>query len=335
MISTAFRQVSKRTLGEVLWPFAGRLTSQLLIRRRRGLILTFHYLGDPILGGVGDDLFLSRSEFAATLDFVCASLCPLDPEIFLTHLENGTLPPGATLLTFDDCAEKTVTEALPELVSRNLKACFFANPGLVDAGRTVPCLELMDLCRAARAGSYELRLPESVNVQITNAASRAAAYRLLWPKILASPSRQHAAMFESIRQAFGVRGSSPDARLASWDRLQELHDAGMLVGNHTMFHSTVDADGLDQFTADVDDAYGALEARFGLSRRVFCYPYGRPIDATLATSARLRNLRTAYGFVTQGGIACADTTGLLNLRREEAAYSAGAVKLAPLLATLR
>ena len=41
------------------------------------------------------------------------------------------------------------------------------------------------------------------------------------------------------------------------------------------------------------------------------------------------------GFVTQGGIACADKTGLLNLRREEAAYSAGAVKLAPLLATLR
>jgi peptidoglycan/xylan/chitin deacetylase (PgdA/CDA1 family) len=142
-------------------------------------------------------------------------------------------------------------------------------------------------------------------------------------------------MFESIRQAFGVRGSSPDARLASWDRLDELHDAGMLVGNHTMFHSTVDADGIDQFTADVDHAYEALEARFGSSRRVFCYPYGRTVDATLATAARLRSLRTDYGFVTQGGIACSDKTGSLNLRREEAAYSVGAVKLAPLLAALR
>jgi peptidoglycan/xylan/chitin deacetylase (PgdA/CDA1 family) len=335
MISTGFRQASKRTLGEALWPFAGRLTSRLLIRRRRGLILTFHYLGEPILRGVAEDLFLSRSEFAATLDFVCASLCPLDPETFLTRLEKGTLPPGATLLTFDDCAAKTVTEALPELVSRNLKACFFANPGLVDAGRTVPGLELMDLCRAAPKGSYELRLPESASVRITDTASRAAAYRLLWPKVLACPSRQHVAMFESIRKAFGVLGSSPDARLASWDGLEELHDAGMLVGNHTMFHSTVDADGLDQFTADVDHAYGALEARFGSSQRVFCYPYGRTVDATPATTASLRTLRTAYGFVTQGGIACSGKTGLLHLRREEAAYSAGAVKLAPLLATLR
>jgi len=333
---TGLRRFSKRALGAALWPLAGRLTSRLLIRRRRGLILAFHYLGDPILRGVSEDLFLSRSEFAATLDFVCTSLRPLDPETFLTRLENGTLPPGATLLTFDDCAEKTVTEALPELVSRNLKACFFANPGLVDAGRTVPGLELMDLCRAAPEGRHELCLPESVNVEITDdPASRAAAYRLLWPKVLACPSRQHVAMFGSIRKAFGVRSTSPDVRLASWDGLEKLHAAGMLVGNHTMFHSTVDADGLDRFTADVDDAYGALETRFGSSSRVFCYPYGRTVDATPATAASLRTLRTTYGFVTQGGIACPDKTGLLNLRREEAAYSAGAVKLAPLLATIR
>jgi hypothetical protein len=46
-------------------------------------------------------------------------------------------------------------------------------------------------------------------------------------------------------------------------------------------------------------------------------------------------MRTAYGFVTQGGIASAFKTGPLNLRREQASYSASAVKLAPLLATLR
>ncbi len=109
----------------------------------------------------------------------------------------------------------------------------------------------------------------------------------------------------------------------------------MLVGNHTMFHSTVNADGIEQFTADVDAAYEALEARFGSSPRVFCYPYGRTVDATAATTSRLRRMRTAWGFVTQGGSACASRTGPLNLRREQASYSAGAVKLAPLLATLR
>ncbi len=161
MISQGLRRSSKRRLGEALWPLAGRLTSRLFIRRQRGLILAFHYLGRPIVEGVSEDLFLTHDEFTATLDFVRTNLCPLDPDTFLTLLRNGALPPRATLLTFDDCAEKTVIEALPELLSRNLKACFFANPGLVDAGRTVPALELMDLCRAAPAGAYQLLSPRN------------------------------------------------------------------------------------------------------------------------------------------------------------------------------
>ena len=297
----------------------------------------FHYMGAPILKGISEDLFLSRPEFAAILDFVHRSLCPLDPETFLTLLEERRLPPGATLLTFDDCAARMIDEALPQLASRNMKACFFVNPGLMDAGRTVPALELMDLCRSVPAGQYELYLPELTAIGISNSASRAAAYQRLWPKILRSPSRQLPALFDSMRTVFGVgQGISPDARLASWDSLQRLHDEGMVIGNHTMFHSTVEADGIEQFTADIENAYQDLEAHFGPSRRrTFCYPYGRAIDATPATTASLQNLHTMSGFVTQGGVACAEKTGPLNLHGEEAAYSVGAVKLAPLLATLR
>jgi peptidoglycan/xylan/chitin deacetylase (PgdA/CDA1 family) len=331
----SLRQISKRTLGEALWPLAGKPVSRFFFRRERGLILMFHYLGAPIVKGVSEDLFLTVPEFTATLDFVRRSLCPLDPETFLTLLEQRNLPPGATLLTFDDCAASAVDKGLPELTSRGLKACFFANPGLVDAGRTVPSLELMDLCRSVPPGQYELHLPELTTIDISDSGSRAAAYYRLWPKILRSPSRRHAALFDTIRREFDVEGAAPDARLTDWDGVQRLHDAGMLVGNHTMFHSTVNADGIELFTADIDTAYRDLEKRFGPSRRTFCYPYGRTLDATPATTESLRNLRTAYGFVTQGGAARAGETDLLNLRREEASYSAGAVKLAPLLATIR
>jgi peptidoglycan/xylan/chitin deacetylase (PgdA/CDA1 family) len=335
MASYSLRKTSKATLGKMLWPFLGSAASRLLFRGNRGLILMFHYIGDPVLAGVGEDLFLKRAEFAKILDFVRAKLRPLDPHAFLTGMRNGTLPPGATLLTFDDCAERAVVEGLPELVSRDLKACFFANPGLIDTGRTVPALELMDLCRRVQPGRYELHLPERVSIDITGDESRARAYRLLWPRILACPSRKHVVLFASIRETFGVRELSRSVRLASWAQLESLHAAGMLVGNHTMLHSTVQADGVDQFSADVAEAYQIFESRFGSSDRVFCYPYGRAVDATSAATASLSALHTDYGFVTQGGIACAEKTGLLNLRREEAAYSVGAVKLAPLLAAVR
>lgn len=335
MASYSLRKASKATLGEMLWPILGSAASRVLFRGKRGLILMFHYIGDPVLAGVSEDLFLTRAEFARILDFVCAKLRPLDPQDFLEGMRSGTLPPGATMLTFDDCAERAVVEGLPELVSRDLKACFFANPGLIDAGRTVPALELMDLCRNARPGRYELLLPERVAVEICGNESRPLAYRLLWPRVLACPSRGHVALFASIREAFGVRKLSADVRLASWPQLEGLHSAGMLVGNHTMLHSTVQADGVDQFSSDVAEAYQIFESRFGSSDRFFCYPYGRAVDATSAATASLSALGTDYGFVTQGGIACADKTGLLNLRREEAAYSVGAVKLAPLLAAVR
>jgi peptidoglycan/xylan/chitin deacetylase (PgdA/CDA1 family) len=296
----------------------------------------FHYIGTPVLSGVGSDLFLSRDEFAKILDFVSSRLCPLDPDQFLLRLRDGTLPKGATLLTFDDCTQQTVDQALPELVARQLKACFFANAGLIDAGRTVPCLELMNLCAKCPPGRYQVRLPKPLSLEISGDASRADAYRLIWPDVIACPSRKHVEVLESLREDLGVNRDLPeDLRLASWQSLDRLHNAGMLVANHTLFHSTVHADGPVQFIADVAQSYDALEARFPSSYRVFCYPYGRALDATAETAALLKTLGTDYAFVTQGGVARADRSGLLNLRREGAVYSAGSTKLAPLLAVIR
>jgi peptidoglycan/xylan/chitin deacetylase (PgdA/CDA1 family) len=344
MNATLSRAAAKHFLGTVLWPFPTRLVSRHLIGREQGLVLMFHYIGSPLLPGVGEDLFLAREEFVKVLDFVASRLCPLAPEDFLERLRAGTLPDGATLLTFDDCTAPTVEQALPELVARRLKACFFANPGLIDAGRSVPCLELMQLCAQASAGRHKARLGETVSfeiaLEISGPTSRAAAYRLIWPKVIACPSRRHAALFVSLAEDLGVSPhvlENPPAefRLASWEALERLYRAGMLVANHTPFHSTVAADGLAQFTSDVAASYDVVEARFPSPNRVFCYPYGRTLDATAETATLLKTLHTEYAFVTQGGIARAGRSGLLNLRREGAVYTAGSTKLAPLLAILR
>jgi peptidoglycan/xylan/chitin deacetylase (PgdA/CDA1 family) len=109
----------------------------------------------------------------------------------------------------------------------------------------------------------------------------------------------------------------------------------MLIGNHTMLHSTITADGAVRFEADVSLAYDAIERRLGPRPRVFCYPYGRKADQGEGAEEILRRLGTEFAFVTQGGIASPRRSGLLNLHREDASYSASATKLAPLLAFLR
>ena len=333
---TNSRELAKHLLGTALWPFPTKLVSKFMIGGKRGFILMFHYIGRPLINGAGNDLFLELAEFRRVLDFVASNLCPMEPLEFLSGLQNENLPRGATLLTFDDCTERTVHAALPEMLVRNLRGCFFANPGLIDSGRTVPCLELMRICAECQPGRYPLAWPQGMVIEVTNESSRAKAYKSLWPSVLACPSAKHEQLFASLRFDFAVaRELTAETRLASWQALDRLDSTGMLVGNHTPFHSTVEADGLDQFTRDVAEGYATLGARFRSSCRVFCYPYGRTVDATPETAERLKQLRTDFAFVTQGGIARAGQTGMLGLRREGAVYTSGSTKLAPLLACLR
>ncbi len=330
----------KGLLGTALWPFPTSLTTRCLIRKDQGLVLTFHYIGSPVLRGVGEDLFMPLPEFRRVLDFIAARLNPLPPAEFFQRLREGTLPKRATLITFDDCVHDSCAKALPELVRRGLAACFFCSPGLVAADRTVPSLELMSMCAAVRPGNYSVRTRRedatAFDIHIGDHASRVAAYRRLWPELLRCPSRQHAALLSRIRDQFMLDSGIPSSlRLANWNALTSLDASGMLVGNHTMLHSTVTADGIDQFEADVALAYDMIERRIGARPRVFCYPYGRKVDQQHGTEQILHKLGTEFAFVTQGGIASPRRSGLLNLHREDASYSASATKLAPLLAFLR
>ena len=103
----------KSLLGTALWPFPTSIATRCLLGRHQGLVLTFHYIGNPVLRGVGEDLFIALPEFRRILDFVSARLTPLGPAEFFERMTAGTLPRRATLLTFDDCLHDTVAQALP------------------------------------------------------------------------------------------------------------------------------------------------------------------------------------------------------------------------------
>ena len=109
----------------------------------------------------------------------------------------------------------------------------------------------------------------------------------------------------------------------------------MYVGNHTMSHSTIDADGADDFKQEVGGAYEQLE-RFQMSGpKVFCFPYGRNEDVTPEAIRILREQNVDFALATQGGIASPALSLPWALRRESVFHSAAHLKLTPLLASLR
>jgi peptidoglycan/xylan/chitin deacetylase (PgdA/CDA1 family) len=334
----------KGLLGDILWHFPSRQISRLLVGRDRGLVLMFHYVGSPILLGVSEDLFLSKQEFINTLDFVTEHLCPLDPLDFLDGLSAGNLPSGATLLTFDDGTKDNVTVVLPELLKRNLKACFFVCPGFIESRGSIPSLELMTILSTAAPKEYQVDfgkvIPDSeakqVSIDLSNTVLVQRAYQLLWSFLFRCSSRRQPLFLRHLRESLNVsQESSYLYPVATWEELTALKDAGMLIGNHTMFHSTVTADGADQFASDVARAFAILEARYPVHQRLFCYPYGRKVDVTEATTKALKLQNVKYAFVTQGGLARPNALDAWNLHREQASYSIAALKLTPLLAMFR
>lgn len=344
MMRLSARPVLKSLLGHVLWP-AARAVSGRTLGGNVGLIYTFHYVGSPVIPGICDDLFLSRETFAGVLDFIARKLTPLEPAEFLSRLESGTLPPRAAMLTFDDGTRDGYTRALPELERRGLKACFFVCPGLIDQRRTVPCLELMDLCVHAPFGERKVELeprtktgiePVSLEIAIRDDASRREAYRKLWPSIYAAESSQHPALFASLRAQLKVPEGLPHTYpLASWEELAAMHARGMWIASHTMFHSTCHADSPSLFAEDAARSFDFIESRFPAPRRIFCYPYGSAKDVTAESGRILDRLGASAAFVTQGGTARPGRDTMLGLHREDAAYSVGGAKLSLLLALAR
>lgn len=344
MIGLNPRPVLKSLLGHALWP-AVRVVSSRTLGGNVGLIYTFHYVGSPVIPGLCTDLFLPRETFAGVLDFVVRKLTPLEPREFLARLEAGTLPAKATMLTFDDGTRDGYTRALPELEKRGLKACFFVCPGLIDQRRTVPCLELMDICGRAPHGTRELKLEvrsaagverRAVEVAVRDDASRKEAYHRLWPSVYGSMSSHHPELFDSMREQLKVPEGLPHTYpLASWDELAEMHRRGMWIASHTMYHSTCHADSPERFAEDAARAYGIIETRFPAGKRIFCYPYGSTKDVSVETARILGALKTDVAFVTQGGRARPSHDTMLGLHREDAAYSVGAAKLSLLLALAR
>lgn len=336
------RGLLKRSAGALLWPLAGRGAA----RRsggRRGLILMFHYVGAAILPGAHDFLFLSPPAYESILDFVVAHLHPLPPAEFFQRMQAGDLPPRATLLTFDDGTLDNVTAALPPLAARGLSACFFVSPGLIAAGRSVPSLDLADQVQRAAAGDYTFdpaaflgRPASPLRLHLGDAASRAAAFRgQLLPLLLAAPSWQHPAFLAALAELLHApAGLHPSYPLADWTQLAALIEAGNLVGSHTLWHSTLAADGPDRFAADLAASLAEIAARFPAQPRIFCFPYGRPQDAPPAVAQLLAAAGVDFALVVQGGMADLAAQGPYFLRREAVNYSAAALKLSALRAWL-
>lgn len=189
------------------------------------------------------------------------------------RLRDGTLPPRAACVTFDDGYADNFTIALPILSETGVPATFFIATGYLDGGRMFNDT-LIELARRMPPGTHDLS-GEGLGIErVTTLEDR----RVLAGKLLAHFKYQDAderlPAAEGLAERFGVE--LPDDLMMTTDQLRRLHAAGMEIGGHTHTHPILAR--LDAGRARHEIMLGKqqLEDRLDTPIRVFAYPNGRP-----------------------------------------------------------
>lgn len=226
---------------------------------------------------------ITVEDFERQMHFIAGACRVMDLPSFVTALSEGRLPRRACAITFDDGFADNAEVALPILQRYRLPAAFFLAAGYVAEGRPYEADALHDILHLAQDqeevevdlsawGGPHLVLPYA------GPGDRSASYfrvadvfkeRVRW--------RDRPAVIEHLAERFGVeRRQLGMPRMMTPEQVRALAEAGMTIGSHTEWHSSISADGREEFARQLDSSRKLLREMTGCDVEYFSYPFGDP-----------------------------------------------------------
>lgn len=190
------------------------------------------------------------------------------------RLREGSLPPRAACVTFDDGYADNYTVALPILQETGVPATFFIATAYLDGGRMFNDT-LIEFAKAVPAGPCDLSSVGLGEHTIATVADRRALMGKLIGHFKYQPPEQRLPAAEQLAADFGIR--LPDDLMMSSGQLRALRAAGMDIGGHTHTHPILARQAPEAACNEIRLGKGRLEALLGTPVRVFAYPNGRPV----------------------------------------------------------
>ncbi len=235
-------------------------------------ILIYHRVlarPDPLFPGEVD-----RALFERQLRLLKRFYTVLPLPVAMQRLQDGSLPPRAACITFDDGYADNAEHALPLLQQYGLHATFFIATGYLNGGQMWND-RVIDAVREAPGATLDLRDLGLDCLPLASLAQRRAAIEHVLGKLKYLPFEQRQRLAVDIRRrAGGAMRTMAPAMLTTF-QLQRLHAAGMGIGAHTVSHPILAA--LSDRAARNDIANGKRELEQLLQAPVslFAYPNGK------------------------------------------------------------
>lgn len=234
----------------------------------RLIILTYHRVleaPDPLLPGEP-----CANAFARQVDWLRSHMNVMALSDAVDALREGTLPPRAVCITFDDGYANNLTVAAPILQEAGLPATFFVTTSDLETGAMWNDVVIEALRNYT--GSYAL--PGAEDVSIDDTQRRKTIHATL-DQIKYLPHGERAEL--AARMHAELAGGPPPRLMMTPQQVAELaRIPGMSVGGHTCTHPILGNLDLASAQAEIAQNRAELLAMGASELRAFAYPNGKP-----------------------------------------------------------
>jgi peptidoglycan/xylan/chitin deacetylase (PgdA/CDA1 family) len=188
--------------------------------------------------------------------------------------KSGQLPARAAAITFDDGYADNLLHAAPVLRRHGVSATFFIATAYLNGGRmwNDTVAETLRRCKQPELDLEDLGLGRHV---LADWSARRASLPVLLGRLKYLAPVQREALAETIARRAQVRDLPGDLMLST-TQLRTLHNAGMLIGAHTVTHPILAAIDDDGARTEIVDSRQRLEALLQAPVSLFAYPNGKP-----------------------------------------------------------
>jgi peptidoglycan/xylan/chitin deacetylase (PgdA/CDA1 family) len=189
------------------------------------------------------------------------------------ELAQGTLPPRAVSITFDDGYADNYSNAAPILADSRMTATFFVATGFLDGG----CMwndAVVEAVRRTTKSSLDL---EWLNLGTRSLAQPSERAGLIMPLIRGLkylPAPERLAQVDRLLAAAEV--APPSNLMMTPHEVRELADSGMEIGAHTIQHPILAQLPLPAAREEIGASRDYLGRLVGRRIAAFAYPNGRP-----------------------------------------------------------
>jgi len=204
-------------------------------------------------------------------------------ELIQHYRRNGKYPEKAIVITVDDGYRDFYTCAYPILKAHGVSATLFATTGFVNRDLWLWPDKISWLLDRAKSLPMEF-LADFPYVKDLSSSGE-VFFKSLWSKwvahALALSDGDKLEFIDSLARSMGL--SFPDDIPAeyepvSWNELNEIQDAGIEIGGHTVTHPSLGRVSHKQAEYEIFTSFSTLCERLGRKERTFCYPNGQPCD---------------------------------------------------------